>query len=73
MLSREQYEAIEEVVGAVPVPTTASDYAQGWVTAVASVLNAIRSMVILKVEVAPAATATGTIEGLDGLGRRGQG
>lgn len=73
MLSREQYEAIEEVVGAVPVPTTASDYAQGWVTAVASVLNAIRSMVILKVEVAPTATATGTIEGLDGLGRRGQG
>ena len=69
-LSREQYEAIEEVIGAVPVPTTASDYAQGWVTAVASVLDAIRRNLVVKVEVAPTATATGTLEGLDGLGRR---
>jgi hypothetical protein len=69
-LSREQYEAIEEVISAVPVPTTASDYAQGWVTAVASLLDAIRRELVVKVEVAPTATATGTLEGLDGLGRR---
>ena len=36
-------------------------------------IDAIRANLVMKVEVAPTATATGTLEGLDGLGRRGQG
>ena len=71
MLTGEQFEAIKAVAGAVPVP--AGD-AIAWVKAIASVLDAIQSQLVVKVEVSPTATATGTIEGLDGLGRRvGQG
>ena len=72
-LSREQFEAVERVVNAV-VATRAPDEPLGWFTAASTILNAIRAELVLKVDVAPTATATGTIEGLDGLGRRvGQG
>ena len=72
-LSREQFEAVEKVINAIPHPTVADKYANGWFNAIAAVLDAIRSNLVMKVEVAPTATATGTLEGLDGLGRRGQG
>lgn len=70
MLSREQFEAVEKVVNGLSHPTIAGDYAMGWTTALAVVVDAIRSELVVKVEVSPTATATGTIEGLDGLGRR---
>lgn len=73
MLSREQFEAVERVVNAV-VATRAPNEPLGWYTAASTLLHAIQSQLVVKVEVAPTATATGTIEGLDGLGRRvGQG
>ena len=76
MLSREQFEAVERVVNKVRQLDGTPDpvFDRGWVAALGAALDAIRSELVLKVEVAPAATATGTIEGLDGLGRRvGQG
>ena len=73
MLSREQFEAVEKVVNAV-VATRAPNEPLGWYTAASTLLRAIESQLVLSVEVSPTATATGTIEGLDGLGRRvGQG
>ena len=72
-LSREQFEAVEKVINAIPHPTVADKYANGWFSAIAAVLGAVRNNLVMKVEVAPTATATGTLEGLDGLGRRGQG
>lgn len=70
MLSREQFAELEKVIDAIPHPTIADKYANGWFNAIASMLDAIRRELVVKVEVAPTATATGTLEGLDGLGRR---
>lgn len=70
MLSHEQLEAVEKVIDAIPHPAVADKYANGWFNAIAAVLGAVRNNLVMKVEVAPTATATGTIEGLDGLGRR---
>lgn len=72
-LSREQFEAVEKVIGAIQTPPLSTSYMDGWTNALLVALDAIRSNLVIKVEVAPTATATGTIEGLDGLGRRGQG
>ncbi len=72
MLSREQFEAVEKVVSALRAPLLSTSYTDGWTNALLVALDAIRSNLVMKVEVAPTATATGTIEGLDGLGRRGQ-
>ena len=71
-LSREQLEAVEKVIGAIQTPQLSTSYMDGWTNALLVALDAIRSQLVMKVEVAPTATATGTIEGLDGLGRRGQ-
>jgi hypothetical protein len=74
MLSREQYEAVEKVARGVPSQMGSGGLGQvGWELAVDFILNAIRAKLVMKVEVSPTATATGTLEGLDGLGRRGQG
>lgn len=74
MLSREQFEAVERVVNKVRELDGTPDpvFDRGWVAALGAALDAIQSQLVMKVEVAPTATATGTIEGLDGLGRRGQ-
>ena len=69
-LSREQLEAVEKVIGAIQTPQLSTSYMDGWTNALLVALDAIRSQLVMKVEVAPTATATGTIEGLDGLGRR---
>lgn len=71
-LSREQFEEVEKVVNAF-VATRGPSEPLGWYTAASTLLHAIRSQLVVKVDVAPTATATGTIEGLDALGRRGQG
>lgn len=76
MLSREQFEAVEKVIASVPplVPPNSGPFSAGWAAALNYAVDAIRSQLVMKVEVSPTATATGTIEGLDGLGRRvGQG
>lgn len=72
MLSREQFAELEKVIGAIQTPQLSTSYTDGWTNALLVALDAIRSNLVMKVEVAPTATATGTIEGLDGLGRRGQ-
>lgn len=75
MLSREQFEAIEKVMREVPAQLGVHGLGVfGWAAATDAFLDAIQSQLVMKVEVSPTATATGTIEGLDGLGRRvGQG
>ena len=71
-LSREQFEAVERVVASLPplVPSGSGPFSDGWAAALSAVVDAIQSQLVVKVEVAPTATATGAIEGLDGLGRR---
>ena len=72
MLSREQFEAVKAVVTEMrdidssPGPL----FTWGWKKALDVVLKRIEAELVVKVEVSPTATATGTIEGLDGLGRR---
>lgn len=70
MLSREQFEAVEKVALDLVKGEYPSNFEFGWDEAIAAVLDAIRSNLVMRVEVSPTATATGTIEGLDGLGRR---
>lgn len=72
MLTGEQFEAVERVVNKVRELDGTPDpvFDRGWVAALSAALDAIQSQLVVKVEVAPTATATGTIEGLDGLGRR---
>lgn len=67
MLSREQFEAVEKVALDLVKGEYPSSFEFGWDEAIAAVLHAIQSQLVMKVEVAPTATATGTIEG---LGRR---
>ena len=69
----EQFKVIEALSETLPVPTAATDYRMGWLNGIVVLLDAIRRELVIKVDVSPTATATGTIEGLDGLGRRGQG
>ena len=72
MLSREQFEAIKAEVQKLKVlemPEISTDGAT-WNKALDAAVAFIGTMLVMKVEVAPTATATGTLEGLDGLGRR---
>lgn len=71
-MSPEQFAEVERVVGALRELDGTPDpvFDRGWVAALGAALDAIRSNLVMKVEVAPTATATGTLEGLDGLGRR---
>ena len=73
MLTREQFEAVENVAMDLVKGEYPSNFEFGWDEAIAAVLHAVKSHLVLKVEVAPTAQATGTLTGLDGLGRRGQG
>jgi len=72
MLSREQFEAVKAIaaelrdIDSSPGPL----FSWGWAKALDVIVERIESELVLKVEVAPTATATGAIEGLDGLGRR---
>lgn len=72
-MTLEQFAGIEKVINALPGPTVADKYADGWLNALAVVLDAIRRELVIKVEVAPTATATGTIEGLADLAKRTDG
>ena len=68
----EQFAEVEKVVNAF-VATRGPNEPLGWYTAASTLLHAIRSKLVLKVEVAPAATATGTIEGLGAVAKRDAG
>lgn len=69
MLSREQFAEVEKVINAF-VATRGPSEPLGWYTAASTLLHAIQSQLVVKVEVSPNATATGAIEGLEELGRR---
>lgn len=74
MLTGEQFEKVKDVILSVETIATSATSIAALNAFVIDVLDAIKSQLVLKVEVSPTATATGTIEGLDGLGRRvGQG
>ena len=70
MLSREQFEAVERVILSVETIATSATSIAVLNAFVTDVLDAIQSQLVMRVEVSPTATATGTLEGLDGLGRR---